>query len=245
MKDFDEERLFSSRIKDLARSAEKGNICYSDFLTPAERSLVLCMKELAGICRVSFDGGYPEAERVRAKFLPIDFEYEVDSPVFAVEISCRMGEFSHREVLGSVLGLGISRGKIGDIIMGDKKCTVICDPGIASYIIDNLKRVGRMGVKVKECTEINVFETENETITVSVASLRLDIIVAEGFSISRTLAAEMIRGGLCFVNWIKTESPSNTVKLGDVITLRGKGRVKLSNIGGQSRKGKTFIDLLK
>jgi RNA-binding protein YlmH len=55
----------------------------------------------------------------------------------------------------------------------------------------------------------------------------------------------MIREGLCFVNWIKTESPSQSIKIGDVITLRGKGRVTLSGIGGQSRKGKTFIELLK
>ena len=245
MKNSDEERLFSARIKDFARSAEKGSIIYSDFLTPAERSQILCMKELAGICKISFNGGYDDAERVRARFCPIDFDYDVENPVSAVEISCRMGELNHREVLGSVLGLGISRSKIGDIIIRKQSCTVICDTGIASYIINNLERVGRHGVKVKESAEIKVCETETKTITVSVASMRLDILASEGFSISRTLAAEMIRGGLCFVNWIKTELPSHTVNKDDVITLRGKGRVKLINIGGQSRKGRTFIKLLK
>lgn len=245
MKISDEEHIFNAHITDLARSAERGKICFSDFLTPAERSQILCMKELSGICRVSFDGGYQDAERVRAKFLPLDFEYEAEAPITAVEISCHMGELTHRDVLGSVLGLGISRGKIGDILVFGKNCTVICDSGIASYIVENLERVGRLGVKVKETAEINIPETEKTTVTVSVASMRLDIIAAEGFSISRTHAAEMIRGGLCFVNWIKNESPSHTVKTGDVITLRGKGRVILKNIGGHSRKGRTFIEIEK
>lgn len=245
MANHDEEKIFASRINDLARTAAKGKICFSDFLTPAERSQVICMKELSGICRVSFEGGSSEAERVRAKFSPLDFEYEVESPVTAVEISCRMGELSHRDVLGSVLGLGISRGKIGDILPNGKSCIVICDSGIVQYIVDNLERVGQLGVKVELRTEIEISETEKENITVSVASLRLDIIVAEGFLVSRTNAAEMIRNGICFVNWVKTDSPSHIVKVGDVVTLRGKGRITLSAIGGQSRKGKTFIELLK
>ena len=245
MNNSDEERLFASRVNDLARTAEKGKICFSDFLTPAERSQIICMKALSGVCRVTFDGGYPDAERVRAKFSPIDFEYDVESPVAAVRISCRMGEMSHRDVLGSVLGLGISRGKIGDIVIAGNSCTVICEPAIATYIIDNLERVGRLGVKVEPCDEIVFEKAEPKKLSVSVASMRLDIIVSEGFNISRTQAAEMIRDGLCFVNWVQKESPSCTVKVGDVITLRGKGRITLAGIGGQSRKGKTFIELLK
>lgn len=241
----DEEKLFCARMKDLARSAEKGKICFSDFLTPAERSWLLCMKELQGMCRIDFIGGYDEAERVRAKFSPADFDYETEVPIKSVKIRCRMGEFTHRDVLGSVLGLGITRGKVGDILIADNECIVICESGIADYIVDNLERVGRLGVKVEICENIEVPTIEKERISVSVASLRLDSIVSEGFSISRTKASEMIREGLCFVNWIKTESPSQSIKIGDVITLRGKGRVTLSGIGGQSRKGKTFIELLK
>lgn len=245
MNNSDEERLFVSRIKDFARNAENGRICFSDFLTPAERSCIICMKEISGVCRVDFVGGYEDAERVRAKFLPIDFDYEVESPVKAVKISCRMGEMSHRDVLGSVLGLGIARGKIGDILVDGQSCIVICDSGIVSYIIDNLQKVGRLGVKVELCEKIVVPDHEKEVITVSVASIRLDIVVAEGFSIPRSHASEMIRNGLCFVNWVKSETPSRVLKIGDVVTLRGKGRIKLLSIGGQSRKGKTFIELLK
>lgn len=240
-----EEKIFCARMKDLAHSAEKGKICFSDFLTPAERSWLLCMKELSGVCRVEFIGGYDDAERVRAKFYPIDFDYETDNPVQMLKITCRMGGLTHRDVLGSVLGLGITRGKIGDILISDKICFVICDTGIADYIVSNLERVGRLGVKVELCDEIEIPAYEKDIFSVSVASLRLDAIVAEGFSLSRSKASEMIREGLCFVNWISTESPSQSIKVGDVITLRGKGRITFSGIGGQSRKGKTFIELLK
>lgn len=240
-----DEKLFASRMKDLARSAEKGKICFSDFLTPTERSQIICMKDIAGCCNIDFDGGYPDAERVRAKFSPVDFDYEVESPVKAVKIRWRMGTLSHRDVLGSVLGLGISRGKIGDIIVGDGECTVICDGGVLPYITENLVRVGKVGVTSEECHEVKAVEKEQKIIDVSVVSLRLDILVSEGFSVPRSQASEMIRSGFCFVNWVKTESPSYTVKIGDVITLRGKGRVTFYAIGGQSRKGKTFIKLLK
>ena len=243
MSNSDEEKLFCARMKDLARAAEKGKICFSDFLTPTERSRIICMKELSGVCRIEFIGGYDDAERVRAKFSPVDFDYETDSPVKFVKITCRMGEFTHRDVLGSVLGIGITRGKIGDILLLGRECFVICEPGIADYIVENLERIGRLGVKVELCEKIEVPVPEAKTISVSVASLRLDAIVSEGFSVSRTKASEMIREGLCFVNWVKTESPSHSIKVGDVITLRGKGRVTLSGIGGQSRKGKTCIEL--
>jgi len=238
-----DEKLFTSRMKDLGCSAEKGKICFSDFLTPAERSWLLCMKELQSMCRIDFIGGYDDAERVRAKFYPIDFDYETEDPIKYVKIRCRMGELTHRDVLGSVLGLGISRGKIGDILITDNECIVICESGIADYIVGNLERVGRLGVKVESCDEIVFQKAEPKKLSVSVASMRLDIIVSDGFNISRTQAAEMIRDGLCFVNWVQKESPSYTVKVGDVITLRGKGRITLAGIGGQSRKGKTFIEI--
>ncbi len=243
MNNLSENRMFAARMTDLAHRAERGTVCYSDFLTPTERSQLLCMKELSSYCRITFDGGYEDAERIRARFSPIDFDYDDESPIIGIKITCRMGELNHRDVLGSVLGLGISRGKIGDILVTEKSCTVICDKEISSYIINNLEQVGRNSVKTSETEIKNIVIPEKKKITVSVMSLRLDAVASEGFSISRTQVAELIRSGVCFVNWVNIDTPSHAIKQGDIITLRGKGRITVSAVGGMSRKGRTFIEL--
>lgn len=245
IKNSDEERMLAAHALDLAKAASRGAVCYSDFLSPAQRSIILSAKELSTLCRIRFDGGYDDAERVRAKFLPPDTDYEPDTPISILEISSRADALAHRDVLGALLGLGISRGKIGDIIIHSNRCTVVCDKNIARYIMSNLDKVGRIGVKVDEGRITDIRKSEPTTITAAVMSLRLDSVTAEGFSIPRTAAAELIRAGLCFVNWMPTEAPSRNVKEGDIITLRGKGRIKLNKVGGQSRKGRTFIEILK
>lgn len=241
----DEERQVAARALDYAERAERGVVCFSDFLSPAERSVVLSLKELRGMCDVEFLGGYPDAERVRARFAPTDLYYEPDTPIAAVRLKIRGGEVSHRDILGSVLALGITRGKVGDILMGGDESLVLCDSEIASYICNNLERVGRCSVtaEIGEITDLPVPETQ--TITATVMSLRLDSVVAEGFRLSRTAAAELIKSGVCFVNWVQRDSASHPVHEGDRITVRGRGRIELARVGGQSKKGRTFIEILR
>ncbi len=240
-----EDRLLASRALDLAAQAERGSVCFSDFLSPAERSLIRGIKELNAMCDVTFCGGYADAERTRAMFAPKDIYYEPEAPITVIEIKVRGGEVSHRDILGSVLGLGIVRGKVGDIIIGGGSPVLICDEDIASYICNNIERIGRCSVKAVPGSISSIPEPKLETITATVMSLRLDSILAEAFSLSRTAAASVIKGGTCFVNWVQTDSPSHMLKQGDTITLRGKGRARLEHVGGQSKKGRTFIEISK
>lgn len=240
----DEERALAARALDLAERASRGAVCFSDFLSPAERSLIIGLKELRYLCDISFDGGYDGAERVRALFLPSELYFEPSAPISALEIKIRGGKAGHRDILGSIIGLGIMRAKLGDIIsVSDDTALLICDDEIASYIKNNLERVGRYAATVSdgEISAIPAPRVEEKTATVM--SLRLDSVCSEGFGVSRTAASELIKGGSCFVNWVQRLSASHPVCEGDVITLRGRGRIRLAAVGGTSRKGRTFVTI--
>ncbi len=238
----DDERALAARALDLAERASRGAVCFSDFLSPAERSVIASLKELRERCEIRFEGGYDGAERVRAVFRPAEPYCEPPVPITALHITVRGGSASHRDILGSVIGLGITRAKLGDIVQaGDDRFVLICDSEIASYINNNLERAGRCAVTVTDGELADIPAPRVEEKTATVMSLRLDSVCAEGFGLSRTAASELIKGGCCFVNWVNRLSPSHPVAEGDTITLRGRGRIRLARVGGESRKGRTFI----
>jgi len=143
------------------------------------------------------------------------------------------------------LGLGLKREKLGDILDCVTPQIILCSNNISEYIIQNFTKAGQVNF---ECSVVNSFEAPvqlPEMITATVASLRLDSIIAEGFSLSRTKAAEAIKHGIVYVNWTLTASPSKDIKEGDNITFRGMGKIRLKEISGLSRKGRTFIVIEK
>ena len=237
----DEIKLLTARAEDLAKKASYCGHAVSDFLSPYERSVLGTLKYLQQDCNLSFYGGYDNAERTLAVFTPRGLEYSPDNEITVIVLDIRGGEVTHRDILGSVMALGITRAKTGDIITGKNTAYLICKSEISSYIIDNLERIGRCSVRSYIGSLQDLPEPETIQRSFTVMSPRLDAVVSEGFSVSRTKAAEFIKGGICFHNWKNELSASRTVNEGDVITLRGHGRIKIEEIGGHSRKGRTFV----
>lgn len=193
-------------------------------------------------------GGYIGAERVRAAFVSKDFRGEVDPSVqaFAVEWDARYYELSHRDVLGGLLALGIKRGVIGDILMLSGGCQIIVDSSISDFLSNELQRIGAANVKCKTI-DFSALQQKPETvkeIRSTVASLRLDSVAAAGFGMSRTQMTEEIQSEKVKVNWKDAKNASQNVKTGDVISFRGRGRVEVIEITGQTKKGRTGV-LLK
>ena len=175
-------------------------------------------------------------------------EEDAGELVSVLEITGRdVGELKHPDFLGSLLGLGIRRDKIGDILVLEGRCLVFVVENIADYIIENLTKVGRKGVKVKA---INISEAEIpcrkvEIIQSTVAALRLDSIVAAALRTSRTVAVAAISEGRVFVNWVQAESSSYKIKPGDVFSVRGAGRFRLSEETRETKKGRIGIYIEK
>lgn len=158
-----------------------------------------------------------------------------------------IGEFSHRSVLGSVLGLGIKREMIGDIIVQNNLCDIIVSKNVAEYILNNFKFVGHEKVSVKEISldEILIPEDASKEVKTTVSSLRIDNIISAGYGISREKSAALVKGEMVKLNHVMVKSAVKALREGDLISVRGKGRLEVREIGGTSKSGRIKIILAR
>ncbi len=238
--------LLIAKIEDKARRTQDKNIPTAlGFLDSAEQAIAEGKLKLSQ-SRYFLSGGYEGAERKFLFFLPeyLDEEFfPLDEYITAFSAKVPFGKPTHRDFLGSILGLGIERECIGDILVGEETVFLV-DKKIAAFIAENLKKVGRLGVFLKEIplTDIKAVEEPFDEVEVSVASLRLDALCAAAFNISRSAAVSAIESGQVSKNWLPCENVSEQLSEGDLISFRGKGRAKLFRIGGTSKKGRTFAN---
>ena len=177
-----------------------------------------------------------------------DFAGTPDGFAIACVEAAWNGQFArltHRDVLGAVMGLGIERELVGDILPASDTARIICDAKIADFIVNNLTMIGAVGVKtaLSDLAAIPPREERTKEIRATVASLRLDSIAAAGFGISRSRAADDIAADKVKLNWQSAASASKTIKEGDVLSMRGRGRVEVTEVRGQTKKGRTVVVL--
>ena len=143
------------------------------------------------------------------------------------------------------MGLGIERTNFGDIIMQTGGAQLIVDAAMADYVKQNFTKIAMVSVSVEDMdiSEIQPKEEKIKEIRTTVASLRLDAVASSGFSVSRTKVVSSINAGLVQVNWQPAKGPAQEVKEGDIISLRGRGRMKIEEITGTSRKGRIGVYL--
>ena len=241
----EEEKLLTARILDAARLAEKRNCpIYTDFLSPVQQ--VWAKKAAKKATSLSFElwGGYDSAERKMGVFKP-DWVEKCDFPITVLALKTRGDYPAHPEILGALTGLGIKREKIGDILASATPPKLICDTAMAPFLLENFTKAGRRAFQPEECDLGEIPEAEHEEKTFTVPSLRLDCVAAEGFGMARTKMTDLIKKGGASLNWEETDAPDDTVKEGDVISLRGHGRLVVSAIGGHSKKDRIFVTAKK
>lgn len=247
-----DEKMLLAKAKDTVAICEKQYTAKAlGFLTPAEAAIIKAyLRQIyAADVRLMFYGGYPDAERCMLVALPEYAEDGAEAEFTSVlEISGRdIGALNHRDFLGSLLGLGIRREKIGDILCLDGKTLVFVTADIGDYIISNLDKVGRCGVKIRKVTtdEIEVPKRKIEEIRTTVAALRLDCIVAAALKTSRNVAAEVIKSKRVSVNWLECDNVSFQVNPGDTFSVRGKGRFRLAESINSTKKGRLGVCIEK
>lgn len=224
---------------------ETGDIESTFFMDPSEIvDVIHILKNTA----YTVYGGFEEAER---KIIMIGSSDKKDFIKFAKIIRITPNNkdtiISHRSVLGSVLGLGVKREMIGDIIINNNVCDIIVINSIFEFLLNNFKYVGREKVSVKEIPINEMIEVEDTSkeIRTTVSSLRVDSIISAGFGIPREKSAELIKNEMVKVNYIMTKSTNKAVKKDDIISVRTKGRLIISEIIGESKSGRIKILLLK
>ena len=251
--------LFEARIEDLVRQAEnRYETALGDFLSPGEAARArMFLRTLHSDAIPVFFGGYGGSERTRLLVLPAYMETEepldgnnfrtvypglAASAVTAVKIrGSGYRKLSHRDYMGSVLALGIERDVIGDIVTeGDFSALVFCDPKIAAYILQELHKIGTDAVKVESVDIPADFRVERqfETIRDTVASARLDCIVAALAGLAREKAQNVIRADEVEVDYLTENRVDRVVSVGSVITVRHVGKFILRSTEEQTKKGR-------
>jgi photosystem II S4 domain protein len=232
-----ENRETIARVIDHAEQAIKTwDVVFSDFLSPPELAEVQrVFARLTEVQLVAW-GGYPQAERTRLAIARSDLPLDTDQvELVAIEIA---GNFlfdpaTHRDFLGAILGTGIVREKVGDIIvLGERGAQAIVVPELVEFFQTSLTQVRSVPVKIApiEFSELKIREPKKKELTTVEASMRLDAIASAGFGMSRSKMADLITGGDVRVNWKETTSASYSVKSGDLIAIRGKGRVEVGDV---------------
>ena len=235
------------RAEDLAARCEKsGAVTASFFLTPAERIALERWAKVGTDCTVLFTGGREECERQAAFFLPYYMgkaAFDVPEYIRVLEVIAGFGEPSHRDYLGAALGLGIRREWLGDIWVRGNIAHIFCLKSVADHLA-SLEKVGRYGVKTRQVTldAVPAPERRVKAVRFTVKSLRLDAAASGMFGLSRTETARLIAAGAVTLNYepcLRTGAP---VKAGDIVALRGKGKGTIVSAGGESRKGRLFVE---
>ncbi|QTM99346.1 RNA-binding protein [Sediminibacillus dalangtanensis] len=218
----------------------------TDFLDPREQKIFGSLIGGKEDFRWRLFGGSPSAERKRAILAPYyeeivldDFELvllEADYPVKFVSLA-------HRDVMGAFLSMGIKRKKLGDLVVKDGLIQIITAAEIAPYVKMNLTNIKNAGVRFEEVSFERLMEKEEQwqEKNMTVASLRLDVLVKEIYQVSRQTAVQFIEKGLVKVNFRVVDSPAFTLEQGDLLSLRGKGRSHVKEIHGRSKKEKWKI----
>lgn len=232
------------RIGDLsARAAQRSVITHTAFLTPAE----VAAAQAVHLARAPvFHGGYAEAERKMAFFLPDWMEESDFTPeefIAALRVNTPFAAPTHRDFLGSVLGLGVERDAVGDIVPMENGAYVLLSAELAEFVRSQLARIGRAGAQtcLVPLSEVPRPQYETREISFTVMSTRLDAVTAGLFGVSRTVAAQAITDGKVALNHVECLKPDAEAREGDVIALRGKGKAKITQFGGVSRKGRQFL----
>lgn len=243
----DEEREALARAYDLLLEVVRSRQPRaSDFYDPflAGRLLAALEKVPGVVARLG--GGHPEAERVRVLIFPAGTEpREEDWRLGFLAVEGRWEGLGHRDFLGALLGLGLRREKVGDIYLHEGRAQVVLDAELLPVVASQLSQVGRFPVRVAAISreELCPPPPRIKEVRASVASLRLDAVAAAGFGVSRSRMAREIAAGRVAVNWRLCQDASHHVREGDVISARGRGRVKVFAVGGPTRSGRTAVTL--
>lgn len=218
---------------------------FMSFMSERKQAVLFSELKKAYFDNYLFFGGYGNSER---KMLGLFFDEPCEDcfPISAVEFSFRKcDKLTHRDFLGALMSLGIERETVGDILVEDGRAVVFVKTELSDYIMSQISKVGRVGVKVDDADLSKLPQGRGfEEKTYIVSSLRLDNIVAAVCRLSREKTRTVIMADSVCVNFEETKNVSLNLKEDDVFTIRGKGKFVLKSILGTTGKGRIRISVI-
>ena len=229
----------------IMRSQKTGASLYTRFLSMADAQEFMGRAKAAGLFTAAF-GGYEGADRVMCGVCGYQELLNEDFPIIPILVSWdkRFYEVEHHDILGAVMALGLDRDLFGDIAMRKDGGAYIMAGENAARIIENgLVSCGRANVSVERCGSVDIAPPVGRQITATFKSLRLDAVVAEGLRTARSHASAYIAAGRDSINHVVCMKNDKAVSPPDIISVQGKGRIELKEIGGKSNKDRTYLTM--
>jgi RNA-binding protein YlmH len=238
------DELDRAHLHDLCRAAHRGQIRFTRFLEPPHQAeAVRCAKE-EGV-EAAFFGGYEGAERAVAAF------YEGEPPeswpveCLRADWSAAFSKVQHRDLLGALMGLGIERSLMGDIVVGEGSAYLFAIESVAPLILSELTSAGRAKLSVRRAEGEALPYEAGVSIRDTVSTMRLDALIAAGFSLGRAEAQEVIRRGLVKLNHLPEARTDARIRAGDLISVRGQGRLRVDEEQGPTKKGRLGVKMTR
>lgn len=244
--------LFARRIADHADAAMRNSVEYTGFLSEDEQDECARILKKRGVC-FSFCGGAENAERKMCAIYSDSFSEDwLSFPLSLVEITLRdkTAQVRHPDCLGSILGLGLKRSVIGDIVFSDGKIYVVAEENIAKHICSQLSRIGKYACSAEIADETKRIGNDRkfENVGLIVASNRLDCYVAAISRISREKAAAAINAGYVRLNGAQIYEVTKRLSFGDRLSVRGAGKYILDSdpdVCPKTQKNRLKINMKK
>ncbi len=243
-----DEKQFIDRVLDWMERVETNySVVTTYFLNPRE---VEILESLANKRQLQIFSTQDIAQTELTKIIIAPEFYQLDIADFdlaLLEISYakKFHQLKHSQILGSFLGqTGIRRSELGDIILSEGRVQVFVSKHLLEIFQNNIKKIGSAAVQFSEITFAELIKTETASAVkvVLASSLRIDKIIASTFEISRNLAVNMLQSRKVKLNYLEIEKKDYSVEPGDLISVRGLGRIKILRILGETKKGKQKIE---
>lgn len=258
----EEDKILVAKILDKIQFAsQKNQIQITDFLDGYEQKVAQKVLQQVKYKNVIFYGGYGEAERKMIYLFPeklIDLIEEdlqknkmIQKEMKAISIHLPndlKGKYQHRDYLSGLMKLGIKREKIGDILVRENGADILAQEDILKYLLINLPeliRFQKSEIFVKEISNLEIVPIQLEKMIILVPQLRLDVVISELLHISRTKVNEIITQERVLVNYETKTKNATMLQIGDLLTIRGKGKFKIGEIINQTLKGKLRVEVEK
>lgn len=250
IKDVEEKRFVKMFLEFQERADHQYRSCFSDFYNVTwMESVIEKYRSIIGHGTFQFFGGFEGAERQILVVSPYELS-EADYPICALIVRVKTGigkKLTHRDFLGALLGLGIKRETIGDLLINEFGAYMIVNRSIASYIETNLTGIGRYkNIEIEEIAfnELKLESPKLKEVSMTVSSLRLDVIVSGAFGLSRSITSKLIQAEKIKCNGM-SQSATYLVHEGNVISVRGYGKFILKEVGGLTKKDRQHVIIEK
>lgn len=245
----EDEQPFIDQVLDWVVQVEHMYTPYlTPFLNPRQRFIVQSVVGQYEDVELSLFGGYEEAEQQRAFIHPSYYEPQAeDYEISLIEVNYpkKFAELSHGQIMGSILGTGIVRETLGDILTDGERWQFFIDEKMEQYLFIHMDRVGRTNIQLEKTSLEDVIEKNDdwEIDELIVSSLRLDVVLAGALNISRNRAKTMINENKIKLNWVETEEVDIEVEQHDLLSIRGYGRIQIRQQVGTTRKENIVLEI--